>query len=81
MTNATHSLQQDQFATDFRKEIDCYDNLPPAVRRKIAYAKFSISSKMCLNLYKALRNEEMVLKAIEQIEQQWESENGLNSIK
>jgi hypothetical protein len=72
MSNATHSSTQFDLRFGWVEEIDAFDKLPKPIREKIMYAKFSISSKMALNLYKMLQNENQVLKAIEQIEEQME---------
>lgn len=68
MSNSTHSVPQQDYCFGISEEIGAFDQLPKQIREKIMYAKFSISSKTCLNLWRLLHNETQVLKAIEQIE-------------
>lgn len=69
MSNSTHVVD----AYGMTEEIEAFDRLPPNIRHAIAYSAYTISSKMALNLYNTLQNEQMVLTAIKQIEQQFEA--------
>lgn len=70
MSNATHSVDFSSYNMFLEAEIGAFDKLPKFARERIANSPFTISSKTILNLWNALQNESMVIKAIEQIEQQ-----------
>lgn len=68
MSNQTHSAE---INSSYGQEIEAFDKLPPRLRNAVANSPFTISSKMILNLYQVMKNEDMCLKAIEQIEDQF----------
>lgn len=68
MSNATHSVNALDYAFSTKQEIEAYDALPAEIRTRIANAKYTISSKTALSLWRYLKDIKAVLQAIDQIE-------------